>query len=123
MVPLSVFASRSFVGLTLLTFLLYGALGAMLVLLPFLLIEAGGTSATAAGAALLPLPLVLVATSPIMGGVAGRIGSRLPLVAGPLIVAAGFLLMLRVTPGSSYWTGLFPAILVWPSAWPGPWHR
>lgn len=112
MVPPSLFGSRSFVGLTLLTGLLYGALGAMLVLLPFLLIEAGGYSATAAGAALLPLPIVLAVTSPIMGGVAGRTGSRLPLVAGPLIVAGGFALMLRVPAGSGYWTGLFPAILV-----------
>lgn len=112
MVPPSLFASRSVVGLTLLTFLLYGALGATLTLLPYVLIEAAGYSATAAGAALLPLPIVLALTSPVMGGVAGRTGSRLPLVAGPLIVAVGFALMLRVTPTTGYWTGLFPAMLV-----------
>ena len=67
MMPLALFASRSFIGLTLLTLLLYGALGALLVLIPYVLIEAAGYSGTAAGAALLPLPIVLSLASPMMG--------------------------------------------------------
>jgi MFS family permease len=47
-----------------------------------------------------------------MGGIAGRIGSRLPLTIGPAIVAAGFLLLLRVDSGSNYWSGILPAMLV-----------
>ena len=58
-------------GLTLLTVLLYGALGGLFVLLPFVLIEAAGYSATQAGAALLPLPLVLATLSPAMGALGG----------------------------------------------------
>jgi MFS family permease len=112
MVPLSLFGSGPFVGLTLLTLLLYGAIGAMFVLLAYLLIEAMGYSGTAAGAALLPLPLLLAAISPFMGGIAGRIGARWPLALGPLIVALGLVLMLRLTPEGRYWTTLFPAILV-----------
>src|SRR4051812_2631165 len=104
MMPLGLFSSRGFVGLTLLTFFLYGALGGLFLLVPYVLIEVGGYSATSAGAALLPLPLVLSAFSPLMGGIAGRIGPRLPLAIGPLVVAAGFLLALRIDAAANYWT-------------------
>ena len=112
MTPLSLFASRTFVGLTLLTLLLYGALGGLLVLIPYVLIKSCGYSGTHAGAALLPLPLVLSVTSPIMGGLAGRIGPRRPLAIGPLVVAAGFLLALRIEPHAGYWTSVLPSVLV-----------
>jgi MFS family permease len=112
MMPLQLFASRSFVGLTIFTFLLYGALGGLFVLVPYLLIRAAGYSGTAAGAALLPLPLLLTVTSPIAGALAGRIGPRLPLTLGPLIVAAGFLLALRINISANYWVDVLPMILV-----------
>jgi predicted MFS family arabinose efflux permease len=112
MMPLALFASRGFVGLTLLTLTLYGALSGLLVLVPYVLIKAAGYSGLAAGAALLPLPLVIAATSPMMGALAGRIGPRAPLTVGPLVVAAGFLLAMRIGPGASYWTTFLPAILV-----------
>jgi len=112
MMPLALFTSRSFIGLTLLTLLLYGALGSLLVLIPYVLIEAAGYSGTAAGAALLPLPIVLSLASPMMGRLAGRLGSRLPLSLGSLIVGLGFLLAVRFDGNSSYWTSVFPAILV-----------
>ena len=112
MMPLTLFASPSFVGLTVLTFLLYGALGGLLVLMPYLLIEAGGYTATQAGAALLPLPLVIALASPAAGALSGRIGSRWLLVIGPIIVAAGFLLALRIGSEASYWLGVLPAMLV-----------
>lgn len=112
MMPLTLFASKSFVGLTLLTLFLYGALGALLVLLPYVLIVAAGYSSTQAGAALLPLPVVLAVASPVMGGIAGRIGSRLLLGIGPLGVAAGFLLALRIGADANYWTDVVPSIVV-----------
>jgi EmrB/QacA subfamily drug resistance transporter len=112
MMPLGLFASRSFVGLTIFTFLLYGALGGLFVLVPYLLIEAAGYSGTAAGAALLPLPLVLAVSSPFAGAVAGRIGPRLPLTLGPLVVGVGFLLALRITKNADYWLDVLPMILV-----------
>jgi EmrB/QacA subfamily drug resistance transporter len=112
MMPLTLFASPSFVGLTVLTFLLYAALGGFFVLLPFVLIEAGGYKAAQAGAALLPLPLVIALASPAAGALAGKIGPRWLLVIGPLIVAAGFLLTLRIGSQSDYWSGVLPAMLV-----------
>ena len=110
--PLSLFGSPSFVGLTLLTFLLYGALGGLFVLLPYVLIQAGNYTATQAGAALLPLPLIIAIASPAAGALAARIGPRSLLVMGPILVAAGFLLMLRVGSSTSYWLCAFPAITV-----------
>jgi EmrB/QacA subfamily drug resistance transporter len=110
MMPIELFASRSFVGLTIFTFLLYGALGALFVLVPYLLIKTAGYSGTAAGAAL--LPLMLTVTSPIAGALAGRIGPRLPLAIGPLVVAAGFLLALRIDMSANYWLDVLPMIIV-----------
>ena len=112
MMPMDLFASKGFVGLTLFTFLLYGAMGGLFVLLPYMLIKAAGYSATGAGAALLPLPLILTLTSPVAGALAGRIGARLPLSIGPLVVAAGFLFALRIDSSASYWTQVLPMTVV-----------
>jgi EmrB/QacA subfamily drug resistance transporter len=112
MMPLRLFASREFTGLSLLTFLLYGALGGMLVLLPYTLINLMQYSATEAGAALLPMPLIIALTAPMMGRLAARVGPRWPLSSGPVAVAAGFLLATRIPSGVSYWTSVLPAMLV-----------
>jgi EmrB/QacA subfamily drug resistance transporter len=112
MMPLDMFASASFAGLSILTFFLYAALGGLFVLLPFVLIAAGGYSPLAAGAALLPLPAVIGLASRPMGTLAVRTGPRLPLTIGPLIVALGFLLATRIGGDSDYWTTVLPAVLV-----------
>jgi EmrB/QacA subfamily drug resistance transporter len=112
MVPLSLFASHSFVGLSLLTFLIYGVLGGLLVLLPYLLINAGGYSAIAAGSSLLPFTVVLFIASPLTGALAGRIGSRWPLTIGAIIIAGGLLLALRIGDKANYWNEVFPAVAV-----------
>ncbi len=112
MMPLALFGSATFIGLTLLTLFLYGALGALTVLIPFVLIKTSGYTGTQAGSALLPLAIILAVLSPWMGKLAGRIGPRWPLSLGPLGVAAGFLLMLRVGEHTEYWTTLFPAVIV-----------
>ncbi|MBO9712242.1 MAG: MFS transporter [Sphingomonas sp.] len=112
MMPLALFGSRAFAGLSLLTFLVYGALGGLLVLLPFVLIEAGGYSALNAGFALLPFPLAVSLASRFMGRLAGRLGARLPLTFGPVVTGIGFALMVRIEPQASYWTSTLPAMLV-----------
>jgi EmrB/QacA subfamily drug resistance transporter len=112
MMPLALFGSARFIGLTLLTLLLYGALGGLFVLVPYVLIESAGYTATQAGAALLPLPLVIAVASPAAGALSAKIGPRLPLVVGPVIVALGFLLALRIGPDTSYWLGVLPAMLI-----------
>jgi EmrB/QacA subfamily drug resistance transporter len=112
MMPLGLFRDRCFTGLNLMTLLLYGAFGAMMLLVPYVLIEAGGYSPIKAGLALLPLPILLTIGSPIMGQLATRTGPRWPLTIGPLVVAAGMLLGVRIDPGDSYWTAVLPAISV-----------
>ena len=113
MMPLALFGTRSFVGVTLLTLFLYAALGGMLVLLPYLLIDRGGYSAAAAGAALLPLPIAMGLGSRAAGRLAERVGARSLLTIGPCLVAAGFALFLRAGPHDIGYVGvILPALAV-----------
>jgi len=112
MVPLTLFQSRAFTGANLLTLLLYGALGIWMFLFPMELIQIRGYSATAAGAAMLPLVVLMFALSRWSGGLVTRYGPKLPLIIGPLIAAAGFVLFAVLLSGNSYWTSFFPAALV-----------
>ena len=110
--PLALFGSGPLVGLNLLTLLLYGALAGFMLLLPYVLITDVGYSATAAGAALLPFPLIMALVSPAAGALAGRIGARGLLIGGALLVAAGLALALLVRPGAPYWTAVLPSVSV-----------
>lgn len=108
--PLALFRSPAFSGLNGLTLLLYAAFGGALFLLPFQLIRTHGFSPGAAGAALLPLSVGLAVLSPVTGRLAGRIGPRAMLTLGPLVVAAGFLLLAWRADDARYWTGVFPGL-------------
>jgi EmrB/QacA subfamily drug resistance transporter len=113
LMPFSIFSSRAFVGLNLMTWFLYGSLGGLIVLLPFLLIEIEHWSALAAGAALLPIPIVIGLGSRLMGRYAERIGARWPLTVGSGFVALGLVLLARIgVEPASYWVQVFPPTLL-----------
>ena len=111
MIPLTLFGNRCFSALNLMTFLLYGAFGGALLLIPYVLIEAGGYSPIQAGLSLLPLSILLGLLSPLMGKLSVRVGPKIPLTIGPVIVGAGLLLGTRIAESQAYWTHAFPAIL------------
>ena len=110
MLPLQLFRSKTFTGVNLVTFLLYGALGGTLFFLPFNLMQVQHYSATAAGAALLPFILIISLLSRWSGGLLTRYGARPPLIIGPLIAAIGFGFFALPSRDGNYWTAFLPAI-------------
>jgi EmrB/QacA subfamily drug resistance transporter len=108
MLPLGLFADRQFTGANLATFAVYGALGGYSLFLVLQLQEVLGYGALAAGAALLPTTLLLTLLSPRAGALAQRIGPRLPMTIGPLMVAAGTLWLVGVDGSATYWVEIFP---------------
>lgn len=112
MVPPAVFASRQFTAVNLVTVCVYAAFGGFFFLVVLQLQVVAGYSALAAGAALLPTTVLMLLLSARSGALGERIGPRIPLTVGPLMCAAGMLLMMRVGPGSSYVRDVLPGLLV-----------
>ena len=112
MLPPDIFSNIRFTGANLVTVVVYGALGTATFLVVVFLQEVLGYSALESGAALLPMTLLMLGLSGRSGQLASQIGPRLLMTVGPLLMSAGFLLMLRIGPGSSYVTDILPAVVV-----------
>ncbi len=112
MLPLQLFASRNFTGANLLTLLLYAGIGVFFFLFPMTLIQVHGYPATMAGAAMLPMILLVFLLSRWSGGLVARYGPRRPLMIGPLIVGLGFLLFALPGVSGTYWKTFFPPIII-----------
>jgi EmrB/QacA subfamily drug resistance transporter len=112
MLPLRLFRSSQFSGANATTLAVYAALGALTFFLVLELQLALGYSALEAGAALLPVTILMLTLSSRAGALAQRIGPRLPMTVGPIVVGVGMLMFTRVAPGESYWIAVFPAAVV-----------
>jgi Na+/melibiose symporter-like transporter len=112
LVPLSIFLSRQFSAANAATFLVYAALAGVLFLLPIVLQVVLGYSPLLAGTALLPVTVIMLLLSARSAALAARIGPRLQMTVGPLVIAAGLALLTRVGPGSTYLNSVLPAMVV-----------
>ncbi|MFH8367758.1 DHA2 family efflux MFS transporter permease subunit [Streptomyces sp. NPDC018031] len=112
MLPLSIFASRQFTAVNAVTLCVYAAFGGFFFLSVLQFQISLGYSALAAGTALLPTTVLMLLLSSRSGELGARIGPRVPLTVGPLLCAAGMLLMVRVGEGAEYWRDVLPALLV-----------
>jgi EmrB/QacA subfamily drug resistance transporter len=112
MLPLGVFRSRQFSAANAVTFVVYAALGGLLFLVPTVLQVVHGYSPVAAGTALLPVTFIMLALSSRSGALATRIGPRLQMSAGPLVIAASLLLFTQIADSGDYLTAVLPAVVV-----------
>jgi EmrB/QacA subfamily drug resistance transporter len=112
MLPLEIFSSRQFSAANAVTFVVYAALGGVFFLLVAFLQISMGYTPIEAGSASLPVTGLMLAFSARSGALAQRIGPRIPLTVGPLVIAVGLVLMSMVEPGDSYVTGVLPGVIV-----------
>ncbi|HYK30746.1 MAG TPA: DHA2 family efflux MFS transporter permease subunit [Streptosporangiaceae bacterium] len=110
--PLSMFRSSQFSAANVATFVVYAALSGALFLLPIQLIQVSGYTALEAGISLLPVTAIMLALSARSGDLAARIGPRLQMTVGPLVIAAGLALFARIGPSGDYLTEVLPAVVV-----------
>ena len=112
MVQPSLFTERQFTGANLMTFVVYGALGAVSVFLTLQLQTVLGYGPLAAGLATLPMTLLMLFLAAKGGELGARIGPRLPMTVGPVVCAIGVALLTGVGAGSSYLLGVLPGVVV-----------
>ncbi len=112
MLPLGIFADRTFTAANVMTLLVYAALGAVLFFLVLQLQTVSGYGALLAGISTLPLTICMLFLASKGGALGTRIGPRIPLTVGPLVMAGGALLLLRVGDDLNYWTDVLPGLTV-----------
>lgn len=112
MLPLGIFANRNFSAANAMTLVVYAALGAVLFFLVLQLQTVGGYGALEAGIATLPITICMLFLASKGGELGARIGPRIPMTVGPLVMAAGTLLLLQVGPDVNYWTDVLPGLTI-----------
>jgi EmrB/QacA subfamily drug resistance transporter len=108
MLELGIFADRTFSASNVMTFLVYGALGAMGFFVTLQLQTVVGYGALAAGIAFLPMTVAMLFLASAGGRLATRIGPRLPMTVGPVLMGAATLMLMRIDADSGYWLDVFP---------------
>jgi len=112
MLPLSLFSSRMFSAANAMTLLVYAALGAVIFFLVIDLQTVLGYGPLEAGISLLPITVLMLLLASRGGALGTRVGPRLPLAVGPMVMAVATAWLSRVDAGSSYWTGVLPPLAV-----------
>jgi EmrB/QacA subfamily drug resistance transporter len=112
MLPPALFRRRLFSVLNVYTVVVYAGLGGFSFFLAVHLQNVAGYSALKTGMANLPMTVLLLFGSPRAGALATRIGPRLPLAIGPVVAAAGLLLLRGIGPHASYWTDVLPGVFL-----------
>lgn len=112
MLPLEVFASRTFAAANLATFAIYAALGGVIFLVVLELQVVAGFAPLAAGTSLLPITVLMLLFSARAGALSQRIGPRALMTAGPVVCSAALLLLARIGPHASYLRTVLPAVLL-----------
>ncbi|MEV7875063.1 MFS transporter [Microbacterium sp. NPDC089188] len=112
MMPLDLFRARNFWAGNLATVFVYAALSLNGFVLSVYLQQGAGLPATLAGLASLPSTVLMIVLSSRMGALSGRLGPRLFMTVGPLVMAAGALLLLLVGDDFDYWTQVLPGVIV-----------
>jgi EmrB/QacA subfamily drug resistance transporter len=113
MLPLTLFRRRNFSVANIETFAMYGGMAVQGFFLTLFLQQVAGFSALEAGSAGLVPTLMMFLLSRRFGALADRYGPRLLMSVGPLLVASGFFLLLRLDADTSYWTDLVPALIAY----------
>jgi EmrB/QacA subfamily drug resistance transporter len=112
MMPLHIFAARNFAVGNLATVFLYAAVSLGMLIVALFLQETAGLSATEAGLATLPVPVLSFFLARRFGTLAGLHGPRLYMAAGPLLAAVGYLLMMTAREPFNFWTQMLPGLVV-----------
>jgi EmrB/QacA subfamily drug resistance transporter len=112
MLPLTLFRSKAFTAVNVVTGAVYAALAGVFFFVVINLQVVAHFSPLAAGISLLPVTVAMLLLSARAGALSSRIGPRLPMTVGPLVCALGLVLLSRIGPGASYLVGVLPAVVV-----------
>ncbi len=112
MLRLDIFADRTFSAANAMTLLVYAALGASLFFVTLQLQTVGGWTALAAGLASMPITICMIFLSAKGGEIGARIGPRIPMTVGPIVMAASCLMLLAAGEDVNYVTDVLPGMTV-----------
>ena len=112
MLPLGLFSSRTFSSANVMTLLVYAALGAVSFFVVLQLQTVSGYGALGAGISMLPLTICMVLLASRGGALGARIGPRIPMTLGPIVMGAGTMLLLGIGDDVDYWRDVLPGVTV-----------
>jgi EmrB/QacA subfamily drug resistance transporter len=111
MLDLALFRNGTFAGANLVILLVALAMFGVFFFVSLYMQNILGYSAVQAGAAFLPLTVLIILVAPVAGRLSDRIGSRWLMAAGMTLISLQLLLLSRLAVDSTFWR-LLPALLI-----------